>query len=540
MGRHTLKFGWNTTRAQVNDLQSNNSRGALNFNPDFGRTAVENFLLGTPDLFTITIGNLYRGFRNWEHAAFVEDEFRISPAFSINMGVRYELETSPTEVNNLTDPRMPRQHGVGPRVGFAWNPGRGRLTIRSGYGISFSSIFPVTYQTTRFNPPSVQVLEINTPSLADALALAEAAPTMKPIPRAQQNLYLLSPDLVTPYSHMYNLSLEWALPAQTLLRLAYMGNRSFHLLTQGVYNRPVVVPGIPTTIATLNARRPDQRYGAINVVQSNSIGYYDAAQASVEKRLTHGLTFRAAYTFGKAMNLGGDFTNTGSGVEVPPETGTPSCENCNHFSDQKGLALFDTPQVFTMSYVYRLPFFAGSTGGPAVALKGWQISGTTLFQSGVAFHFHTGSDAPGYGNVDGNSTDRPNILNPSLLGKSFDNPDTVGAILGANTCRPPGTDGLPYLHCQNFDTNILPGGRGNLGWNTFRKDGTANWNVAFGRTFRVPGGDRSLNFRSEFINFFNTPQFDKPGVQLSVATFGKITNTVNKGRQVQFTLKLNF
>ena len=85
-----------------------------------------------------------------------------------------------------------------------------------------------------------------------------------------------------------------------------------------------------------------------------------------------------------------------------------------------------------------------------------------------------------------------------------------------------------------------PGGRGNLGMNTFRKDGTDNWNVALGRTFRLPSGDRLLDFRSEFINYFNTPQFDKPGNQLSAATFGKITNTVNKGRQVQFTLKLSF
>jgi hypothetical protein len=540
MGRHTLKFGWSTTRSQVNDLQSTNGRGTLSFLPDFGRTDVQNFLLGTPDLFTIAIGNLYRGFRNWEHAGYVEDEFRISPGFSINMGVRYEMETAPTEVNNLTDPKMPLQQGWAPRFGFAWNPGRGRPTVRSGYGVSFSSIFPVTYQTTRFNPPSVQVLEINTPRLTDALALAQTAPFMKPIPGAQQDLYLISPDLVLPYTHMYNFSLEWALPAQTAVRIAYMGSRSFHLLTQGVYNRPVVVPGIPTTEATLNQRRPDQRYGAINVVESNSNDYYDAAQVSVEKRLSHGMTFRAVYTFSKDINLGGDFTNTASGVELPPETGTPTCETCNRVSDQKGLALFDTPQVFTFNYVYRLPFFAGSTGWPAAALKNWQISGTTLFQSGVAYHFHTGSDAPGYGNVDGNSADRPNILDPSLLGKSFDNPDTTPTILGADTCRPPGTDSLPYLHCKYFDTDIPPGGRGNLGWNTFRKDGTANWNVALGRNFRFSGGERSVDFRSEFINFFNTPQFDKPGTQLAAATFGKITNTVNKGRQVQFTLKLNF
>ena len=540
MGRHTLKLGWSTTRSQVNDLQSNNSRGALYFRPDFGRTSVQNFLLGTPDLFAITIGNLYRGFRNWEHAFYLEDEFRISRTFSINMGARYELETSPTEVNHLTDPKMPRQHGLAPRFGFAWNPGGGALTIRSGYGISFGSIFPVTYQTTRFNPPSVQVLEIDTPTLADALSLAEAAPTLKPIPGAQQALYRLSPDLVLPYTHMYNFALEWAMPAQTLVRVAYIGSRSFHLLTQGTYNRPVVVPGIPTTTATINQRRPDQRYGAIYTVESNSIDYYDAGQVIFEKRLTRGLTVRAAYTFSKDIDLGGDFTETAAGVEVPPETGGSTCELCNHTSDQKAVALFDTPHVLAFSYVYRLPVFAGSAGWPAAALKGWQMSGTTLFQSGVAYHFHTGSDAPGYGNVDGDTQDRPNILNPSLLGKSFDNPDTVTALLAANTCRPPGADGLPYFHCQYFDTNIAPSGRGNLGMNTFRKDGTANWNVAVGRSFHLPGGERSLDFRSEFINFFNTPQFEKPGVQLALATFGKITNTVNKGRQVQFTLKLNF
>jgi len=106
---------------------------------------------------------------------------------------------------------------------------------------------------TRFNPPSVQVLEINTPSLVDALALAKAAPTMKPIPGAQPDLYLLSPDLVLPYTHMYNFALEWALPAQTLVRLTYMGSRSFHLLTQGTYNRLVVdmLPNTPVNVKNL-------------------------------------------------------------------------------------------------------------------------------------------------------------------------------------------------------------------------------------------------------------------------------------------------
>ena len=142
--------------------------------------------------------------------------------------------------------------------------------------------------------------------------------------------------------------------------------------------------------------------------------------------------------------------------------------------------------------------------------------------------------------MDGNTQDRPNILNPALLGKSVDNTDTAPLLLGADTCKAP-TPAIPYLHCKYFDANIPVGGRGNLGRNTFRKDRTWNTNFALGRTFRLRGGgERSLQFRSEFYNLFNRPQFDKPGNQLSSETLGQITNTVNKGRQVQFSLKLNF
>ncbi|HEY7679724.1 MAG TPA: hypothetical protein VIC04_04335, partial [Terriglobia bacterium] len=98
-----------------------------------------------------------------------------------------------------------------------------------------------------------------------------------------------------------------------------------------------------------------------------------------------------------------------------------------------------------------------------------------------------------------------------------------------------------YLDCPYFDTNLPVGGRGSIGMNVFRKDGTHNWNFAFGRTFPITGGrERTLQFRTEFINFFNHAQFDKANVQMSGVIFGQITNTANKGRQVQFSLRLNF
>ncbi|MBI2821066.1 MAG: hypothetical protein HYX74_02465, partial [Acidobacteria bacterium] len=301
--------------------------------------------------------------------------------------------------------------------------------------------------------------------------------------------------------------------------------RSFHLLSQGVYNRARPVPGIPAVTATVNERRPDPRFFAVNIVESNSIAYYDALQISWDKRLSDALSFRAAYTFGKNIDMGGDFTNTASGVEKPPETGTPTAELESRFADQKGLSLFDTPHTFHLNYTYGLPFAAGGNGWLPALLRGWQISGATVLQSGTTFHAHTGSDGPGFGNVDGHSQDRPNILNPAILGKSVDDPDTSTSILRSDF----------------FDTNIAPGGRGNIGMNTFRKDGTHNWNFALSRLFPFPsGGDHSLQVRADFFNLFNHPQFDKPGIFVASTTFGKITNTVNRGRQIQFSLRLNF
>lgn len=543
-GSHTLKFGWSSTRVQVNDLQSDNSRGTLNFARDFGRSEVENFLLGTPSSLTIAVGNLYRGFRNWEHSLYFSDEFRLKPTLMLSLGLRYELITAPTEVNHLTEVGYPTdKNNFAPRFGFAWNPGGGKTTLRGSYGISYGALFPVTYGMTRFNSPATQTIQV----VEDPLLKLLEGFSPQPTAGGQSTVWRLSPDLVLPYSHQYTFGIEHALPGAITARVAYIGMRTFHLLTHQIYNR--AAPFSPEECARerqtdpnlrcnstqdINYRRPDQRFYDINVIESNSIAYYDALQLAVDKKVGHGLTFRATYTFGKNIDLGGDFTNTASGVDKPPEDGTPTCEICNHFADMKGLSLFDTTNVFILSYSYNLPFSSATTGWLSTLLRGWQVSGTTIFQSGTPFHPHTGSDGPGFGNVDGAGHDRPNILDPSILGMSIDNPDTSQCLFGVPT------DTCPNV-APKFNTILPLGGRGNVGMNVFRKDGTSNWNVAFGRTFRLPGTrERSLQFRSEFINLFNNPQFAKPGVQIAGDTFGEITNTANKGRQVQFSLRMNF
>ena len=560
-GRHTLKMGWGTARIQVNDLQSDNSRGTLIFATDFGNSEVENFLLGRPSRLRKTLGNLYRGFRNWEHFLYIGDRIRLTPTLQLSLGLRYELATAPTEVNGLTDVGYSTDWtNFAPRFGLAWNPGRGSTTVRAAYGISYGSVFPVTYQQARFNPPAVQVV---VSSASDDLVTALTNPLQFAEEQQRSALNRLSPDLVTPYSHQYTLTVERSLPGSFSVRLAYIGMRSFHLFFQNVTNRARPCNSIVTnnsgepcnnTTSNTDARRLDPRFSSITNIESGSNSYYDAAQVSLEKRLSQGLMFRATYTFGKNIDHGGDFTNTASGVENPQEVGNPTSELTSRVDGLKGWSLFDTPHALSISYSYALPFAGAATGWKGLLLSDWEVSGTTIFQSGTPFHFHTGSDAPGFGNVDGERQDRPNLRDPSILGISVDDPDTAASVVGVDTCIRPnqrgpdgelllGPDGKPpqYMVCKYFDTNIEPGGRGNLGYNLFRKDGTNNWNFSIGKTVRFQGRrEKVLQFRAAFLNLFNHAQFEKPGVSMASPRFGLLTNTVNKGRVVQLSLRLNF
>ncbi|MBI1955476.1 MAG: TonB-dependent receptor, partial [Acidobacteria bacterium] len=520
-GRHSLKIGGSAARVQVNDLPSDHARGTLIFAADFGRSEIENFLRGKPALWIASSGDLYRGFRNWEHFLYFGDQIRLTPSVNINLGLRYEIATAPVEVNGRTAVGYSTDlTNFAPRFGFAWYPARGDLTIRGGFGISYGTIFPATYQFARFNPPEVCVTELPAPNLT-SLFFPSAQQTNGPQRCA---LRRLSADLVTPYSHQYTLAVERDLPGSFFLRLSYIGTRSFHLFTQTVRNRARPLPGIPLMTATINDRRPDPRYSSIAEIESNSIAYYDAAQVSLQKRLSHGLTFRATYTFSKNIDLGGDFTNTASGVEKPPAIGIASSELTSRMEDLKGWSLLDTPHNLSLSYTYLLPSVGPLYGWKALLLRGWGISGTTVLQSGLPFSVHT-ADGPGLGNVDGVMNDRPNLLDPTTLGRSFANPDTSAS----------------RLRRQWFDTHILPSGRGNIGYNVFRKDGTNNWNFSIGKALRFRSArEIAVQFRAALLNFFNHPQFDKPRGNLLSPSFGQITDTTNRGRVARLSVRVEF
>ncbi|MBI4443866.1 MAG: TonB-dependent receptor [Acidobacteria bacterium] len=531
-GRHSLAAGLSVKHMWDSDERSSQGRGTFTFSPDslegISRTAVENFLRGAASRLTLTVGNQYRGYRNWEYVFYFQDRFQLRPNLSLIGGLRYEILTVPREVNDLFQfVHSTDANNFAPQLGFAWSPRSGNTVLRGGYAVAFGTIGVGTFNRQSSNPPHTQSLSVDTPGRQDWLNID----ILQPIPGRRANLNQVDPDTVVPYTHIYNLAVEQELPGDALLRVGYLGSRGLKMFTGVTLNRARLVEGIDSISKTVNARRPDPRYQKIYDIMNASIGYADALQVSVSKRRTHGLTLEARYSFGKVIDTGGaNFADPGNGGDVS--------QSEELFLDMKSVSSFDTPHSFTINYSYELPLPDAGQGWLSRLLARWVVSGTTTFRSGTPFTVFTGSDGPRFGNVDGEGNDRPNINNAALLGSSFDDPDASAVLLGADK------DCVllaAYLQCKYFDTSIAVGGRGNLGYRTFRKDGTNNWNLALARSFVLGGNsERQLQFRAEFFNLFNHAQFAAPGYLLSSPTFGKITNTVNKGRVTQFTLRFLF
>ena len=515
-GVHSWSAGFGLLRRHFNGIETDAHRGFFSFANDFGRDAITNLRLGIPTQHIISIGNVHRGFRNWDMQFYAGDNWKLTSNLNLTYGLRYQPAPRPIEVNGLnTIPYDCDCNNLAPQLGLAYRLPQHWGVLRAAYGLHYGEIFPVTFQQVRFSPPGSEKFVVTAPNLVDPLGGSQDG---RP-PNSLGNLYLLDPELATPYSYQYNLSWEPVLSQTWKLQLGYVGSRSHKLLSMWYLNRAHAVAGIAQTTATINARRPDPRYAEIRWVLNGSRGYFDAGRISLVAPGWRGLSLDASYWWSKAMDLGSSYTNTA--YELDTRISRSQSEFETH-RDMKGLSTFDQTHAFLWRGAYALPLQTGSEWLRRMG-SGWNLSAVVLIKTGIPFNVGSGSDGPGYGNVDGNGNDRPNLLDPSILGRTISDPDTSRLLLPRSA--------FSYMNPTDE--------RGNLGRSVFRKGGIHNVNAALSRTWSLNGHSR-LVFRAESINLLNTPQFAEPGFDLSNANFGQITNTLNDGRTFRFLMQFQW
>lgn len=507
---HTWTAGFDLVRRQINGYETDAHRGYFSFSNDYGRSGIENLRWGTPSQHIVSIGNVHRGYRQWRAKLYAGDEWKLRPNLDLRFALRYEPVTRPAEVNRIDHVSYDSDwNNLAPQFGFSGRISEFWGVIRGAYGLHYGDIFPVTFGQIRFSPPGSVKYAVPAPDLLRPLASPG---------NVLGNLYLLDPELALPYSHQYNFSWGPGWFGAWKVQLGYVGSRSHKLLIMWYLNRAHPVEGIPQTTATINQRRAIPNLAEIRWVLNGSRGYYDAGRVSLVAPSWKGLTIDAAYWFSKALDLGADYTNTAAGADSRLSRSQWELET---HRDRKGLSNFDQPHAFLLRSSYEL---AGARGGgrPARLLRGWRLTAAVLLKKGTPFTVTT-LDGPGFGNVDGNGGDRPNLLDPSILGRTIGHPDTSVRLLPASAFA-----------------FIAPRDRGgNLGVNTFRKGGIRNVNASLARSWTM-NSHLKVTLRGESINLFNTPQFAEPGSQLGTPEFAHITNTLNDGRTFRFLMQLGW
>lgn len=602
-GDHFLKAGTDIRFQRLDDLADNFSRGFYNFssvcNGTNYTTGFNAFLNGCLSTFQKGYGPFFLRNRIGENNFYVEDNWKIHPRLMLNLGLRYEYVKAAREADEKINYGYgDDKNNIEPRVGFAYSPNfrrgwlntlfgsEGDFSIRGGYGMYhgriFQSVFSQAGANVRLNPPNAVFLSFtNVTNLANPTNNFVFTPGAQTVRHAEA---LISPDLEMPYTQQWNLSFERQLPWKSAVRVSYTGNRGIGLLKYALDNLPnndpngVLVAGHPNnapnvlySIASLpandprrvdvrgqvlrlaadpvcagtglsgipvttqcpvavpigvyeyslrlprtNERRPNGNFTTNTLVSNDAWSYYHGLQIEWQKRLSNNLNFQAAYTFSKSIDTTSEASNVGTG---------DSNINGNNARISRALSRFHTPHRFTLFGTYRLPFFRNRKDFVGQILGGWQSSVVFKWVHGTPFTVINGSGLDL--NFDGFAETRPALVDPSVLGRTIANPNNTFQVLPREAFR--------AATIADFNCCIL-------GRNTFFMDGVKNVDFAFAKSFAMPFEGHKLFFRADLFNALNHVQYGFPIVDLTSASFGRVTSGANTytPRNIQLSLRYTF
>lgn len=538
-GRHTIKFGGEYRRAVIDSFNDNLERGLFSFSAadptgltlcpaapgcdDAGALTLVSFYRG--DTFpSVNAGNTHRNTFNNGMSFFAQDDIRLRPTFTLNLGLRWEYFGPLGESHNLLsnlggdgnlamvgtdglDGAYRRDlNNVGPRLGFAWSL-MPKTIVRGGYGVYFDYI-PQDLLIANFtnsaglatNPigPQAVVSLANSydPTAFDgsnlgAPILAAPAPPFAPV---GADIFFTPRNLATPYVQNWNLNIQQDLASSVAFQLGYIGGKGTRLVRLRDANQPDV-----------NGNRPNTNYGFMDEFATISSSTYHALQATLRTRDWHGLSGFTGYTWSKSLDDASDGIDFNFATVARPQ-------DSNNLRAEHGPSNFDTRHRFTAAFSYSIP----KLFGPKRLSKGWQLNTIVTAQSGRPVPI-----------VNSNDTSGVSFPTPSNF---HQRPNVVPGVNPINSNWESGPDTIGYLNANAF-VDPPTGTFGDLGRNEIY--GPHFWNVDFAVSKNTQLFERlNLQLRAEFFNILNHPNFALPNffVVPGSATAGLITQTPDQAQ----------
>jgi hypothetical protein len=554
--RHTIKFGADIRRETADILNPPNPTGSFGFTTTGTNSssvkgsgnAMASLLLGQVNAFSIDIQPNVIQPRAHIAEFFVADDWKVTSRLTLNIGTRYTLNFPSTEVHNqgavfnlstqvLDFPHTARELeccDFGPRLGMAYRISD-KLVVRSGYGMIFFEQSGITTPFTIPQFPFIQTLGQQSPDNVNAAFVLSNGPTVQPTPPNPnsglgQGVFGVDRYNGSGYSQQWNFTIERTFGNDWNAEVSYLGSKNTRLgipdaninqlppeyLSMGsALLKKVPNPyygQIPAssslggrTLAQQQLLRPYPRFTTVALFRDNvGNSSYNAAAAKLEKRLSHGLTVNAAYTFSKLIDDASSvFSQTIFSGPVLNNTGAADAYN-RHL--EKDLSSGDIPRVFALGWVYDIPRWW--------KISGWQIAGLVRIQAGdtVAVTQATNNNSSlGFALQRANRVGDPNELQNRSVAEYF------------NTAA--------FTAVPQF---VI----GNSSRNPVRGPGLQNADLMIGKTFRIT--ERfSLEFRAEVFNVSNTPPLNDPNGSFGSAAFGSITSAGNP-RVFEFVGKVHF